>query len=65
MRALEKQIMESGEASVANASMVDMQQVICPAHGCPSLVFPAISLFNTNAFGFVKTDYYKTNCSVQ
>lgn len=30
MRALEKQIMESGEASVANASMMDMQQVICP-----------------------------------
>ncbi|CAD6213226.1 unnamed protein product [Miscanthus lutarioriparius] len=28
MRALEKQIMESGEASVANASMVDMQQTI-------------------------------------
>nr|CAB3499157.1 unnamed protein product [Digitaria exilis] len=28
MRALEQQIMESGEASVANASMVDMQQTI-------------------------------------
>ncbi|XP_066373596.1 kinesin-like protein KIN-7K, chloroplastic [Miscanthus floridulus] len=28
IRALEKQIMESGEASVANASMVDMQQTI-------------------------------------
>uniref|UniRef100_A0A804PAD7 Kinesin-like protein n=1 Tax=Zea mays TaxID=4577 RepID=A0A804PAD7_MAIZE len=28
MRALEKQIMESGEASVANASMMDMQQTI-------------------------------------
>jgi hypothetical protein len=34
MRALEQQIMASGEASVANISMVDMQQVICPAYGC-------------------------------
>jgi centromeric protein E len=36
MRSLEQQIMESGEASVANASMVDMQQVICPAYGFAS-----------------------------
>jgi centromeric protein E len=36
MRSLEQQIMESGEASVANASMVDMQQVIRPASGIPS-----------------------------
>jgi hypothetical protein len=28
LRALEQKIMESGEASVANASMVDMQQVL-------------------------------------
>jgi hypothetical protein len=38
MRALEQQIMSSGEASVANISMVDMQQVICPAYGCAPLV---------------------------
>uniref|UniRef100_A0A0A9F0C5 Uncharacterized protein n=1 Tax=Arundo donax TaxID=35708 RepID=A0A0A9F0C5_ARUDO len=36
MRALEQQIMASGEASVANAFIVDMQQVICPIHGCAS-----------------------------
>ena len=27
---------KSGEASFANASMMDMQQVICPAYRCPS-----------------------------
>ena len=31
----------------------------------PLLAVPAIFLFNTNAFCFVKTDYYKTNCSVR
>lgn len=38
MRALEQKLMESGEASVANASMMDMQQVMHPDFIVPSFL---------------------------
>lgn len=43
MRVLEQRIIESGEASISNASLVDMQQVILLSF---SLIWIFYSVFN-------------------
>jgi hypothetical protein len=47
MGVLEQRIIESGEASIANASLVDMQQVVSLSSTFPFffLSYPFISLF--------------------
>ena len=64
MRSLEQQIMESGEASVANASMVDMQQVMLSSIK-RSLLIISVPPPCVVTYDFVETDYYKVDSSMQ
>lgn len=46
MRVLEQRIIESGEASIANASMVDMQQVVSLSSTVPFFFFFSLVFFH-------------------
>ena len=56
--------MESGEASVANASMVDMQQVMLSSIKISLLIICVSPSLRSN-IRFVETDYYEVDSSMQ
>lgn len=56
--------MESGEASVANASMVDMQQVMLSSIKISLLIISAPPPCVVT-YDFVEADYYKVDSSMQ
>lgn len=72
MRILEQRIIESGEASMANTSLVEMQQVailiiILYSYSFEVCIFLYKAYFFLSPFfsGFVLTDSHKINDSVQ
>lgn len=57
MRALERRIVESGEASVSNASMVEMQQVVL-IHFKEHMLYPSFIGSNVRCFDTCLTVFF-------